>query len=57
MLTCVHAAVDDVEGGDGQDQLGVARQVSNVLVQGHALLGGAGLQERGGRGWLLNRAQ
>ena len=39
----VGAAVDDVERGHGQDQLGVAGQVSQVLVQGHTLLGGGGL--------------
>ena len=34
----VGAAIDDVERGNGQNQLLVARQVSQVLVQGNALL-------------------
>ena len=33
------AAVDDVEAGHGQDELLVPRQVGQVLVQRHALLG------------------
>lgn len=40
----VGASVDDVEGGDWQHQLLVARQVSQVLVQGNALLRRARLQ-------------
>ena len=37
------AAVDDVEGGHGEHKLGVASQLAKVLVEGHALSGGAGL--------------
>ena len=54
LVARVHAAVDDVEGGHRQHNLGVARQVSNVAVQGHALLGRAGLRS-GRRGEQAGR--
>ena len=43
-VSCVGAAVDDVEGGNGEDELLVARQVGQVLVQRHILLCGSSLQ-------------
>jgi hypothetical protein len=35
LVSGVGSSVDDVEGGHGQDELGVARQVAVVLEQGH----------------------
>jgi hypothetical protein len=40
----VRAAVDNVEGGDGQHELLVACQIRQVLVQGHSLFCGSSLQ-------------
>ena len=46
----VRASVDDVERGDGEHQLGVTREVGDVAVERHALLGGAGLADGHGDG-------
>mmetsp|Transcript_896 Transcript_896/g.2413 ORF Transcript_896/g.2413 Transcript_896/m.2413 type:complete len:484 (-) Transcript_896:141-1592(-) len=46
LVTRVRAAVDNVEGGHGQLELRVARQVSDVLVERHLLGGGAGAARR-----------
>lgn len=43
-VSCVGAAVDDVEGGNGEDQLLVACQVCQVLVQRDILLCCSSLQ-------------
>jgi hypothetical protein len=51
LVAGVLAAVDDVEGGHRQHELGVARQVTEVLVQRQAL------KESGGRGWERGRVQ
>jgi uncharacterized membrane protein len=37
LVSGVGSAVDDVEGGHGQHELGVARQVAVVLEQGHLI--------------------
>mmetsp|Transcript_27595 Transcript_27595/g.60369 ORF Transcript_27595/g.60369 Transcript_27595/m.60369 type:complete len:366 (-) Transcript_27595:454-1551(-) len=42
-IASVAATVDDVEGGDGQDQLAVASEISNVLIQGNTLLSSTSL--------------
>lgn len=47
LVSGVGPAVDDVEGGHGQDELGVARQVTVVLEQGH--LSYTTQRERGGQ--------
>ena len=39
----MRAAVNDVEGGDGQDDLGLASKIGNVLVERDALGSGTGL--------------
>merc|ERR1719184_688691 len=43
MNSCMAATVDDVEGGDGQDDLLVSGQVSDVSVQRNSLLCSTGL--------------
>lgn len=37
------SSIDDVEGGDREDELGVASKVGNVPVEGDALLSSSGL--------------
>jgi len=46
----VAPAVDDVERGHGKHQLGVSREVGDVTVERHALLGGTGLADGHGDG-------
>lgn len=46
----VGAAVDDVEGGNGELGLGVAGELGDVLPEGDALFGGAGLADGEGDG-------